>query len=270
MTAFEPGTTITKNTGTVELSWNVTGADELYDVWTHVGQEVIEPGTFTDAGGDSSSDYITPSTESFVYTPGASLNIALFAENEDGRIQDHEMIYRTVEVGHHHAKCPAGATINTEEVEIVREMLETIDTYLRANRLADLPDFLERWNAAAPDHAIVGDWSDMDYLSGAIGSGTLADDMLSAMQNVLVYIKAETLPRGWRPGTIPPTADRYVLCEDGVWGLSTSNWVAVCGADPLNDLTLAHELFHYASTSHNEDELRATVVSWAIFDDIPF
>ena len=270
MTAFEPGTMITKNTGTVEISWNITGADEITDIWTHVGLEVLEPGTFTDAGGDTSSDYITPATESFVYTPGASLNIALFAENDDGAVQDHEMIYHTINVGYHHAKCPAGASIYRDEVAVVREMLDTIDTYLRANRLADLPDFIDRWNAVAPASAIVGAWSDMAYLSGVVGSGNLADDMLAAMQDVLIYIKPQTLPRGYRPGTVPPDSGRHVLCEDEVWGLATNNWVSVCGADPLNDLTLAHELFHYASASHNEDELRATVISWAIFDLIPF
>ena len=270
MTSFEPGTTIPKNTGTVELSWNVAGADELYDIWSHVDAEVLEPGTVTGGGYDTSSDHVTPASYSFTYTAGASLNVGLFAGNEDGEVLDGEMIYHTEEVGYHHAKCPAGGSIYTTELDNVRDMLVDIDGLLRANRLADLPAFITRWNAVVRDELIVGELEDIDYLSGRVGTGRLADDMLTAMEDILIYLKPHTLPRGFRPSTIPPGSDRRPLCD--AVGVSTRNWVAICtdirvGADAL---TLAHELFHYASTSHNDNEMRAILISWAIFDDIPF
>ena len=270
ITAFEPGTTITKNTGTVELSWNVTGADELYDVWTFPDVEVLEPGTFTGGGSDTSSDHVTPAVYSFTYSAGASLNVALFAENGDGEASDHEMIYNTAEMGYHHAKCPAGGSIYTSELDDIRDMLVDIEACLRANRLADLPAFITRWNAAAPADYRVGELEDMDYLSGRVGTGNLSDDMLTAMENVLIYLKPHTLPRGFRAGTIPSGSDRRPLCDAGIYGLSTRNWVAICTAIGADALTLAHELFHYASTSHNGNEMRAILISWAIFDDMPW
>ena len=79
------------------------------------------------------------------------------------------------------------------------------------------------------------------------------------------------MPRGFRPGTIPAGSGLRSLCDAGsVYGISTRNWVAICTAIDADALTLAHELFHYASTSHNDDEMRAVLISWALFDDIPF
>jgi len=272
MTAYEPGSTTAKNTGTVELSWTVVGADELYDLWSHVGAEVLEPGTFTDAGGDTSSGHVTPTSETITYTAGATLNVALFAENDDGQVWDSETIYHSAPVGYHDAKCPAGGTIYTTQLDDVRGMLDEIDTLLRADRLTDLPAFITRWNEAAPPEFTVDEaLPDLAYLSGSVGSGNLADDMLVAMQRILVYLHAHTMPRTFRPGTIPAGSDRRPLCDGGrVFGKSTRHWVAICYDIGADSLTLAHELFHYASTSHNDDERRAVLISWALFDDIPF
>ncbi len=118
------------------------------------------------------------------------------------------------------------------------------------------------------------DFEDMEYLSGRIGTGCLADDILTAMRNVLIYIKPETMPRGYRPGTIPTGSDRRALCEvfdsRTVYGISTRNWVSICLDAGGDDLTLLHELFHYASTSHNDSEQRAIAISCCCYDWIPW
>ena len=59
---------------------------------------------------------------------------------------------------------------------------------------------------------------------------------------------------GLRPRAIEFAGPSHTICLDS-------------GAD---DLTLLHELYHYASTSHNDDELRAIAVSCCCYDWIPW
>ena len=92
------------------------------------------------------------------------------------------------------------------------------------------------------------------------------------MQNVLIYINPNTMPRGYRPGTITDP-DRDALCAEvirngrvgHVYGKSTRHWVSICLDIGANDLTLLHELFHYASTSNNESEARAFAISMCAY-----
>ena len=115
------------------------------------------------------------------------------------------------------------------------------------------------------------DFDNMDYLSGGVGTGNLTDDILDAMHDVLIYIRAGSMPRGYRPGTITGSG-RRALCEtwteDGteptIFGISTREWVSIC-RDVGDDLTLLHGLFHYAATAHNDDELRAYAISMCAY-----
>ena len=122
----------------------------------------------------------------------------------------------------------------------------------------------------------------MDYLSGSVGSGSLADDILTSMRDVLIYVKPNTMPRGYRPGTT--SGDVHALCERWVctpeglecWSAGRTyysatdpdcNWIAICFEDGADDLTLLHELYHYAAGSG--DEMKAVAVSCCAFDYIP-
>ncbi|WP_369425642.1 hypothetical protein [Methanothrix sp.] len=281
MRAVKPGTSVPKNTGEVELSWEITGADVMEDYITSPDAEVLEPGSFTAGGGWECSPHVTPPSNSYIYTPGPTITQTLHARNADGEVYEHETIYYTASVGYHKARCPAGGTIHTDELGTIRSFLEDIEARLRSNALADLPEFVEDWNRTIeeriergelPDRArdfMFPEFDDMDYLSGRVGTGSLADDILSAMENVLIYIKPYTLPRGYRPGTLP--ADRHALCDGGIYGIThysarhpDCNWVAVCLDMGSDALTLLHELYHYATGSG--DEHKAFAVSCCCFD----
>jgi len=284
MSAVKPGTTIPKNTGTVELSYTVDGADEIWDLWLYPDVEVLEPGTFTAAGGWENSEHVTPSSDSFTYTPGSTIFFSIHARNADGEAYEGEPIYRKARVGYHDARCPAGGTINTDELDEIRAFLDDIEGRLRANVLEDLPSFIERWNISCPDEDYrFPEFTDMDYLSGRVGSGSLAEDILAAMRDVLIYVKAHTLPRGYRPGTT--SGDDYALCE--TWACTPEggecsivgktyysptdpdcNWIGICRGIGADVLTLLHELYHYATGSG--DEAKAVAVSCCALDYIPW
>jgi hypothetical protein len=283
MSAVKPGTTIPKNTGTVELSYTVERADEIWDLWLYPEREVLEPGTFTGAGGSEISGHVTPSEDSFTYTPGSTLFFSIHARNTDGETHEGESIYHKARVGYHDARCPAGASINTDELDEIRAFLDDIDGRLRANVLEDLPSFIERWNSSCPyEDYQFPEFDDMEYLSGRVGSGSLADDILAAMRDVLIYVKPPTLPRGHRPGTT--SGDDHALCETWVCtpegGECTvvgrtyysptdpdCNWIGICREIGADVLTLLHELYHYATGS--DDEAKAVAMSCCAFDYIP-
>jgi hypothetical protein len=148
-----------------------------------------------------------------------------------------------------------------------------------------LADFMERWNAAAPEGYRFPAFDDMSYLTGPVGSGNLADDMLNAMRSVLVYLKPYTLPQGYRPGTITDPGlhalcDSY-SCNGGtctIYGKTIwhnthpdRSWLGICLDIDADELTLLHELYHY--TTHIDgplEEQKAVAVSWCCFDEIPF
>lgn len=291
--AVKPGTSLPKNTGSVELSWEVDGADEIWDVWSHPGLEVLEPGTVTDASGWENYGDVTPSAFTFTSDVRGTVNIKLSARNDDGEVWKNETLYHTALVGYHDARCPAGGTIYTNELDLIRTYLEDIDGRLRANILEDLPSFVEEWNSRLEERLDIPsdvreryrfpEFDDMDYLTGHVGSGSLADDILAAMSDVLIYVKPHTLPRGYRPGTT--TGDEHALCE--VWVCTPDerectvmgktyysathpdcNWIAICLERYADDLTLLHELYHYATGSGNEQ--RAVAISCCIFDNIPW
>ena len=259
-----PGTSTPANTGTVEFSWSVT--DTPPDAATAVsigfsspGLEVVPEGAATDSGGGHSSIFPTTSG-SFDVDIERTHAIEIYASNADGSSEDLERLYAKIPVGYHDATI-AGSPINQRDLDLVRGYLEEVEGKLRDDVLTNLPDYIEEYNSLVPEEHHFPDFDDMEYLSAAVGTGGLADDILDAMRGVMIYIDPHTMPRGWRPGTITDP-DRKALCEsDRVYGKSTRNWISVCLKIGAADMTLLHELFHYASTSNNRDCLRAFAVS---------
>jgi hypothetical protein len=288
ITSRRPGTDFPVNTGTVELAWNISGADSMDDFISYPGAEVLEPGTFTDAYGWESSDHETLSSGSYTYTPGASLFHSFEARNDDGEVHEGEALYHCTRTGYRNAKCPAGASIDTNELNQIRIYLDNIDALLRTNVLEDLSGFIEEWNRRLDERVDIDPadreryrltiFEDIDYLSGGVGTGGLADDILASMENVLIYIKPYTLPRGFRPGTTSP--DTHYICQEleghEVYGVTPAyetpapeyGWISICREIGADDFTLLHELYHYATGDGNE--LKATAITSCCFDQIPW
>ncbi len=283
ITCYRTGTTTPANTGTVDLTWSVTHAPEVViESYTTYGAEIIPDfaGAATDAGGEGyelTDSHGAPLT-SGAFTDGAgsrSHRIGYYARNADGETSDGEVLYARVGVGYHNAAIPGAASARQGEADDIQSFLDDLDSRLNRNYLANLPDFVDEWNRTCPDPDYrLPEFDDMEYLSGRIGTGCLADDILTAMRNVLIYIKPCTMPRGYRPGTIVAGSGRRALCDSSgsgtVYGISTRNWVSICLETGADALTLLHELFHYASTSHNDNEMRAIAVSCCCFDWIPW
>lgn len=302
--AVKPGTNISKNTGTIRFSWEITGAGEITEMFTHPGAEVLEPGTFTDESGEGCYGCDVSASGSYELTVGGTNGHYFEARNADGTTYDGETFYSRARIGYHNARCPAGGTVHTDELDTLREWLEEIEARISSNALADLPGFIEDWNdalssadisAAEREAYTLPSFDNMDYLSGRVGTHNLADDLLSAMHDVLIYIKPYTLPRGYRPMTLP--ADRHAICDEWAcnggtcrkYGSSYCNegnpdcrWISLC-LEQLRDatgLTLLHELYHYtvnivvdpATTEGREiqrlEELRAVAVSCCCYDFI--
>lgn len=278
-----PGTSIPANTGRVEVSWSVsdTPPNAATAVWFGsgtLGTDVLPEGVFTDEGGGASN--VFPATsDSFTMDIGRTSFIDIHATNEDGGATDRETFFTKIRVGYHDATVP-GAPVRESDLGLIRGYLEEIDRRLNDNVLTNLPDYIEEFNRRIPEEhadARFPNFTDMEYLSGGVGTGNLTDDILAAMQNVLIYISANTMPRGYRPGTIT-RPDRRALCEefvadDGgvarIMGISTREWVSICRDGGADGLTLLHELFHYASASNNESEARAFAISMCAYDILP-
>ena len=268
-----PGTSIPANTGRVEVSWSVsdTPPSAATAVWLGsgtLGMEVLPEGVFTDMGGGASNVFPTTS-DSYTTDIGRTSFINIHATNEDGGASDRETFFAKIRVGYHNATVPGG--VRERDLTLIRGYLDEIDRRLNDNVLTNLPDYIEDFNSHAGEE-VFPDFDDMDYLSGGVGTGNLTDDILSAMQDVLIYISADTMPRGYRPGAITRPG-RTALCEEGeegrVIGKSTREWVSICTESGADDLTLLHELFHYASTSNNEDEARAFAISMCAWNVLP-
>lgn len=274
-----PGTSISANTGSVEVNWSVsdTPPNAATAVWLgsgHPGMDVLPDGVFTDMGGGSSNVFPTTS-DSFTIDISRTTFIDIHATNEDGERRDRETFFSRIRVGYHDAAVP-GAPVRERDLRLIRGHLEDIDRRLNDNVLTGLPDFVAEFNRRVPDSAFP-DFDDIEYLSGGVGTGNLTDDILAAMQDVLIYISADSMPRGFRPGTIT-VPDRRALCEEtirdgvvvgAVLGKATREWVSICVDSGADEVTLLHELFHYASTSNNGNEARAFAISMCAYNLLP-
>lgn len=260
ITSVIPGTSISANTGRVEVSWSVsdTPPAAATEVWLGTGgpgMEVLPDGVVTDEGGGASNVFPTTS-ESFVMDIGRTSFIDIHARNPDGETSDREAFFAKIPVGYHTATVP-GAPVREADLRLVRGYLEEIDRRLNDNVLTTLPAYIADFNSRVPAGDGFPAFGDIAYLSGGVGTGNLTDDILSAMQNVLIYIGAYTLPRGYRP--VGP----------GVYGKSTREWAGIMRERGADGLTLLHELFHYASTFNNGSEARAFAVSMCAYNILP-
>lgn len=267
-----PGTFISANTGSVEISWSVSDTPPDAATAVSVGltspnRHVLPDGVFTDWGGAESNVFPTTS-ESYTMSISGTRRIHIYASNEDGDTEDGETFYAKIPVGYHDATVP-GAPVKESDLALIQGYLDEIDHRLNDNVLTNLPDYIEEYNSRVPAEYSFPDFGDMDYLSGGVGTGNLTDDILNAMQDVLIYIDAYTMPRGHRPGTITDPDIRALCDEDSVYGKSTREWVSICLDIGANALTLLHELFHYASTSNNQDEARAFAISMCAYNVLP-
>jgi hypothetical protein len=231
--------------------------------------DVLPDGVFTDVGGGSSN--VFPTTNgSYAFDIGRTSYMEIRATNADGTATDREWFFSKIRVGYHNATVP-GAPVRQRDLDRIRGYLEDVDRRLNANALTNLPAYLADFNSRVPAGEGFPDFDDIAYLSGGVGTGNLTDDILAAMENVLVYIAADTMPRGWRSGTIV-RAGRRALCDstDGtIYGISTRDWVSICVDAGADGLTLLHELFHHASTSNNGDEARAFATSMCAYNVLP-
>ncbi len=268
ITATIPGTSISANTGEVEFYWAVNNSPTVVCLGGSApGAEVLPDGVFTDGGGELGPNIFPSTRGSFLDSTNSTHSLDVYAANADGGASDHEYHYAKIPVGYHDAAVP-GAPVYEGELELIRGYLEEIHDRLSANVLTGLPVYIDEFNGRVgnpSDRFPVFD--DMAYLSGEVGTGNLTDDILNHMRELLVYITPYTLPRGYRPGTLASGAS--TICGGSVLGKSTREWVALCIASGADDLTLLHELFHHASRSHNESELRAFAISMCAYNILP-
>ena len=220
----------------LHVEWTVTGADTVWEGIEHPGDEVLPAGTFTDSGGGTGP--AGASSRVYDTTFGRTTTFVVAGQNVDGVTTERVTAWAKTAVGYHAACTPAGGVF-ASEVAAIRRDLEDIDRRLRDGCIRNNTD-LDRF----------GD----PYLRGA-----LTDDILSAMQSVLVYIGPEKLPTAHRESR---------LCADGrVYGVTPRDrsFVAICRALRADSLTLLHELYHYAATSDNGNEDKAAAVSLGCF-----
>ena len=275
-----PGTTIPANTGRVSVTWRASStppnaATSVLMGGGAPGAEVLPDNARTD-WGVGVSDIFPTVNGSYTTTINRTHSIDIYASNDDGGTDEREIFYAKIPVSYHDAAIP-GAPAFESELATVRGYLEVIEGRLNDNVLATLPDYLETYNSRVPEEYRFPEFGDIGYLSGRVGTGSLADDILNAMHDVLIYIKPHTMPRGYRPGTITVPDNRALCAEiirDGdvvgqIYGKSTREWVSICLDSGADDLTLLHELFHHASTSNNESEARAFAVSMCAYNILP-
>jgi hypothetical protein len=280
-----PDTSISVNTGNVAVNWSVDGADEVYELHGGPGAEVLPADNMSTDLGLWTGPPTSSDNGSFTYTPGSTIAFGISARNPDGQSSKTLNIYQTARFGYHDSCTPAGGSVHQSELDRVRGYLEAIEASIRTNRLVNLAYFIERWNAVASAENQIPELDDMDYLTGPVGSGNLADDMLNTMQSMLVYLSPGTLPEGYRPGTITDP-DFHSLCESYIYEGDTytdigktiwhnnypdRSWLGICLDLGANDLTLLHELYHL--TTHKVadiEEKKAVAVSCCCFDYIPW
>jgi len=286
-TSYRTGTHLWANTGTMDTWWRIDNIEAAGD-WVEVGS--FEPGWgdgIPDAGGWA-THYAFPEAADHceaeaTWTADRTVGSHLAAGNADGRTEDTEWYYSRRRVGYGHAAVPNDPMVSAADVAHVCDWLESVDRWLRADGLRDFTRYTEYWNTNVladpefPDDIVFNGGlpaDDADYMCARVGTGGLADDMLDAMDSVLVYTRAGHLPRTWRPDShFDP--DNIRLC-DPAYGITLgsttrapgtyADWLALC-LDIADDMTLAHELFHYAAQQHFTSEDRAYLLSYLYTSD---
>lgn len=212
----------------------------------------------------------------------------LTAGNDDGLSIDEEWFYAKHLVGHRSACIPEAPDIPAAETTVIRNFLDDVEDWIRGGGLEDFNDYVDYWNtnirtdpgaAGCNDRSFddEGCWfnagdpiPDMRNITERVGDGGLADDMLAALEDIIIYTTPAHLPRTFRPDAHFDTSHSR-LCDRSV-GITYSaeprsagsygEWIAICREGDANDMTIIHELFHYASGEYYESEDRAFMISY--------
>lgn len=148
-------------------------------------------------------------------------------------VGEHAVCRLLVRVGYHEARTPGGG--------VYRRQLDELAGYLE--------DIEERLN----DDCIRGN-DNLDRFDDPYLRGDLTDDILEAMQNVVIYTSQEQVPTAYR--------DTSRLCDPS-FGVTPPDrsWVGICREIGADELTLLHELYHYAAADDWGSEERAFAIS---------
>ena len=153
--------------------------------------------------------------------------------------------------------------------------LDLIETSLESGVLTRMVDFCEYWNDHVGDPEYIVNFSDIDYLSGAEGHDSLTDDMLAALRSnpLIIYPRNMSMPRTFRRDAY--FTGEHSLCDENVYGITYgdsdhrpagtfADWTALCFEIGADEVTLAHELFHYAARMNWSSETRPYLISYLL------
>ena len=286
-TVYRTGTHLVANIGEVDHYYNVN--IEREDDWLEI--DTVWP--LADVGGTDSGGYywaLEHCERSETFEIHQTRRHALYSGNDDGTSTDTEWFYAKRHVGHRNACIPDDPEIPDSETTEIQTFLADVEDWIRADGLVDFERYVEYWNTnirAEADAAVCnsrsfdddeGCWfnrgepvPDMTYITAHVGDGGLADDMLNALENLIIYTMPSHLPRTFRPDVhFDPSHSR--LCDPTTYGFTYSEdprapgsfgeWIAICRDSGANDTTIMHELFHYAAGEHYGSEDRAFLVSY--------
>jgi len=232
--------------GIVHVSYSVTGADQVWESWGHPGAEVLEDGTYNDWGSWGSNQTSEDDREYDVEL-GSTTSFEIWARNSDGSTFAQAVARILVRVGYHNARTPGGG-VYRGDLNRLRDYLENIEELLN--------DGCIRNNA------------DLDRFEDPYLRGGLTDDILAAMQGVVIYTSREQLPSAYREtsdlcGCVP--CDGQDCCTYGETA-DDQSWVAICRSIGADDLTLLHELYHYTRGDQGRvAEDKAAAISMGCF-----
>jgi hypothetical protein len=217
------------------VDWSVTGADTISEGAYRFGLDVLTDGTYTDVGGSSGPAGAT--ARSYDVRIGRSTTFEVAARNADGPSVARVTAYCKAAVGYHAASTPAGA-VYVSELDLLRRYLEDLEARLV--------------------RGCIRNNTDLDRFGDPYLRGSLTDDILAAMREVLILTGREKLPTLYRTSR---------LCEPGNYGSTPSDraFVAICREMSADALTLLHELYHYAAARDNGNEDKAFAVSLGCF-----
>lgn len=158
----------------VHVAYNVTGADEVWESWGNPGGEILEDGTYTDWGSwgsNATSDH----EREYDVELGGTTSFEISARNADGPSFAQAVARILVRVGYHNASTPA--VVYRGELNRLRGYLESIEEVLNDDCIRNNEN--------------------LDHFDDPYLRGDLTDDILTAMQDVVIYTRKEQLPSAY-------------------------------------------------------------------------
>ena len=238
-----PGETVRFNYSTIE-------ADEVTESWSFPGAEILSDGQRTDYVGGGPSDPIAPNGNFYVELDRTT-SLQISARNDDGVIQKSVQTRLLSNVGYENVVTPSGPAYRSD-MSRIRRHFESLEERLRDGCIRDAEE--------------------LDCFGDPYLRGDLTDDILEAMQDVIVHYTLDTIPEAYTQSgpqlcQCPETGGE---CDGGccVFGLVPADrtWASICDVAGANELTLLHEMYHYAADHDWESEPKAFAVSLACYD----